>query len=70
MFWSVLPLTWSLALKRCHTLRLATARTTAFYLAETLMVIDHQKKAPVFRPVCSPPAPGKTALNARLAYLI
>ncbi len=23
-----------------------------FYLAETLMVIDHQKKAPAFRPVC------------------
>ncbi len=23
-----------------------------FYLAETLMVIDHQKKAPVFRPAC------------------
>ncbi len=22
-----------------------------FYLAETLMVIDHQKKAPAFRPV-------------------
>lgn len=23
-----------------------------FYLAETLMVIDHQKKVPVFRPAC------------------
>lgn len=32
-----------------------------FYLAETLMVIDHQKKAPVFRPVCSPPATGKNS---------
>ncbi len=25
-----------------------------FYLAETLMVIDHQKRAPAFRPACSP----------------
>lgn len=32
-----------------------------FYLAETLMVIDHQKKAPVFRPACSRPARKKTA---------
>ncbi len=33
-----------------------------FYLAETLMVIDHQKKAPVFRPVCSPQATGKNSV--------
>ncbi|SQI24324.1 Anthranilate synthase component 1 [Salmonella enterica subsp. arizonae] len=25
-----------------------------FYLAETMMVIDHRKKAPAFKPVCLP----------------
>jgi anthranilate synthase component 1 len=40
-----------------------------FYLAETLMVIDHQKKAPAFRPVFLPPDAEKQRLNARLAQL-